>query len=65
MDARDYDRIGDLLMQIRKKIANEPTSHNPIGGNLANNTREDMLHHIDILLAQNDSLAKADGKGLI
>ncbi len=61
MDARDYDRIGDLLTQIHRKISQQPTSHN----NMANKTREDMLDHLNILLLQNDLLAKADEKGLI
>lgn len=61
MDARQYDRIADLLMQIRAKIAEQPPSHSE----MANETRSDMLHHIDILLAQNDSLGKADAWGLI
>lgn len=61
MDARKYDRIADLLTQIRGTISSQPMSHN----DLANKTREDMILHIDILLAQNDSLGKADEKGLI
>lgn len=61
MDARKYDRIADLLTQIRATITSQPTSHS----HLANKTRQDMVFHIDILLAQNDSLGKADEKGLI
>lgn len=61
MDAKEYDRIGDLLTQIHRKIAAQPPSHNE----LANKTRENMLFLLDTLLAQNDSLAKADDQGLI
>lgn len=61
MDARDYDRIGDLLTQIHRKISQQPTSHSE----MANKCRENMLFLLDTLLAQNDILAKADDKGLL
>lgn len=61
MDAKEYDRIGDLLTQIHRKISQQPLSHNQ----LANDTRDNMLFLLDTLLAQNDSLAVADDQGLI
>lgn len=61
MDAREYDRIGDLLAQIMHRIRNQPLSHNQ----MANDTRRNMLFLLDTLLAQNDSLAVADDQGLI
>lgn len=61
MDAKEYDRIGDLLMQIHRKISQQPKSHNET----ANRCRENMLFLLDTLLAQNDTLARGDDQGLI
>lgn len=58
MDARDWDRIGDLLMQIRKKWANQPIKEQH------NQERMDwMLEQIQHLLALNYKFAEFDDKG--
>ncbi len=58
MDPREYDRIADLLMQIRSKIDNINTKHRT-----GKNGKDSMLHHIEMALKYNDSLAQFDGKG--
>ena len=52
MDAREYDRIADLLMQIRSKYAKEK-----------HNMAEYMVESISHLLRLNDTLAEQDAKG--
>ena len=58
MDAREWDRIADLLMQIRQKYAKQETT---------DTNSADMLTHlvytIDHLLSMNDKLANWDDKG--
>lgn len=58
MDARDYDRIADLLMQIRKKIdALEPASR-------INQVRQaQFLESLQELLWELDILATHDKMG--
>lgn len=58
MDAREYDRIADLLMQIRKKINSlEPKYEN------AKKMREEALQSLEWMLICNDILAKMDTAG--
>lgn len=52
MDAREYDRIADLLMQIRKKYEQE-----------THDMAEYMVHTITHLLVMNDQFAEKDAKG--
>jgi len=58
MDAREYDRIADLLMQIRKKIdkISEKEQYGRHG-------KEMMLFHLEMVLKYNHKLAEYDGKG--
>ena len=60
MDARDYDRIADLLMQIRAKYlllnTNDPKLLKQI---------EYMRHYLALALDLNDNLGVKDGKGLL
>lgn len=58
MDPKSYERIGDLLMQIRKKYAEmEPVSEE-------NQTKvKVMLAHINSALLLNDEIGELDGKG--
>ena len=58
MEPQDWDRIADLLMQIRAKYANllpqldeNKDKHN------------DALDYLNALLQLNDDLATMDGKG--
>ena len=58
MDAQEWDRIADLLMQIRKKYKNQATT--------TGDTEEmlnDMVWLVDHLLKYNDKAATYDGKG--
>ena len=58
MDARNYDRIGDLLMQIEKKIRSlNPTRMPSI------TAQSEMHYHIMSALELNDKLAKWDDMG--
>ena len=58
MDPKEYDRIADLLMQIRKKYDNlTPQEH------IDASVKPMMLNSIDQLLAWNDKLAEWDAKG--
>ena len=58
MDARDYDRIGDLLMQIEKKIRSlDPTRMSSI------TAQSEMQAHIMAALELNDKLAEWDNMG--
>lgn len=62
MDARNYDRIADLLMQIRAK-------YSQLGVNKLSRVEElmptlaDPMDLIDILLRMNDELGELDAKG--
>lgn len=58
MEPRDYDRIADLLMQIRKKYANLKLPDHMDAYN-----REIMLNTIDNLLKLNDKFGEWDAKG--
>jgi len=58
MDAKEYDRIADLLMQIRKKYAKISTN------NEKNITmKQTALSYLDSLLWINDVFAEDDAKG--
>jgi hypothetical protein len=58
MDPKSYERIGDLLMQIRKKYAEMPAVSEE------NMTKiRVMLAHINSALLLNDEIAELDGKG--
>ena len=58
MDARDYDRIADLLMQIRKKYAQlDPKTA------LNKQRKDDCLDFVNAVLQMNDWMARDDGKG--
>ena len=55
MDAKEYDRIADLLMQIRKKYNKLPMEDKRL--------KQSILEHIDALLNMNDNCATFDAKG--
>ena len=57
MDAQEYDRIADLLMQIRKKYNKQPMNDKRL--------KQSILEHIDVLLKMNDTCAVFDAKGLL
>jgi len=57
MDAKEYDRIADLLMQIRKKYNKQPMEDKRL--------KQSILEHIDVLLKMNDTCAVFDAKGLL
>ena len=61
MDPRDYDRIADLLMQIRRKIAHnlKPVTHH------GKHKQEIYLQMIESMLQHTDQLANDDQKGLL
>ena len=61
MDGREYDRIADLLMQIRGKIHNNLIVTHKKGAW----TKEHYLIMVSRLLNATDQLADADQKGLI
>lgn len=65
MDAREYDRIADLLMQIRAKYSvlgvdklSKANFESPNDSELF-----DAIDLIDLLLRMNDQLGEFDGKG--
>jgi hypothetical protein len=58
MDAREYDRIADLLIQIRKKY-DQLLIENPD----LNVTRLQMIARLNFLIENNDLMAKWDDKG--
>lgn len=58
MDPKSYERIGDLLMQIRKKYAELP----PVRPENKQKI-EDMLDLINAALWLNDEIAELDGHG--
>ena len=58
MDAKEYDRIADLLMQIISKIKNLDPERIP------NITRQtEMYHHLTSALKLNHELAEYDSMG--
>jgi hypothetical protein len=61
MDGREYDRIADLLMQIRGKVANNLLTTTMKG----QWTKELILQRVSSLIEDFDDLGKADQKGLI
>ena len=61
MDAREYDRIADLLCQIRSKIANNLRTTTKKG----QWTKELYLDRVNALLLNTDELADVDKKGLL
>ena len=58
MDAQDYDRIADLLMQIRGKYAKLDPKHG-----VNNQMKQEALDYVNALLWLNDQIAKTDAKG--
>ena len=62
MDAKEYDRIADLLMQIRKK-------YRKLGQSINNHcvtiddTQYSAMDLISLLLRINDNLGEADAMG--
>ena len=61
MDATEYDRIADLLMQIRGKIHNNLQTTHQKGAF----TKEHYMIMISKLLTATDELANVDSKGLL
>ena len=61
MEAREYDRIADLLCQIRSKIANNLKTKTEKG----RWTKELYLDRVNALLLNTDELADVDQKGLL
>ena len=61
MEPREYDRIADLLCQIRSKIANNLRTTTEKG----RWTKELYLQRIASLLVNTDELADVDQKGLL
>lgn len=58
MDAKEYDRIADILMQIRGKI--------PHPQRLYHNSNVEIIktqHLIDLLIEQFDRLGQIDAEG--
>lgn len=58
MDPKSYERIGDLLMQIRKKYAELPPVREENKQKI-----EDMLDMVNAALWLNDEIAELDGRG--
>lgn len=58
MDAKEYDRIADLLMQIRKKYKKME-----IKDEFYKTLRDIAIGNIDGLLNYNDTFAGAEAKG--
>jgi len=58
MDPKEYDRIADMLMQIRKKIDNLPASVP-----LTNQIKMRMLDDVNDLILTLDKIAVWDAKG--
>ena len=61
MDSRQYDRIADLLMQIKLKIQNNLLTTTEMG----KLTKEVYIDRLNKLLDDTDMLAHHDQKGLI
>jgi hypothetical protein len=55
MDPKEYDRIADLLMQIRKKYDNTAFQDQML--------KRSVLEHIDALLSMNDECGQLAGNG--
>lgn len=60
MDAQEYDRIADLLMQIRKKYANLEPKYE-----FGQHAKNAILDYINASLHLNDEIGKVDAKGLL
>ena len=58
MDPQEYDRIADLLMQIRKKYNKLPVNDADM-----KISRRRMIDSIDYLIENNDIFAQWDSKG--
>lgn len=58
MDAKEYDRIADLLMQIRKKIRKIDARTKKGQWSV-----EEYTKRLDLLLLNTDELGQADAKG--
>lgn len=67
MEPRDYDRIADLLMQIRMKYSTLGVAKlSKAYFETPNDSEEyDALDIIELLLVMNDKLGKLDEKGLL
>lgn len=65
MDAQEYDRIADLLMQIRMKYSTLGVRKLSMAMRTSSSLKEcvDALDLVDILLKMNDKLGELDGKG--
>lgn len=61
MDAKDYDRIADILMQMRGKLPD----WREINHQMAKHHTKDTIILIDSLLGHLDTLAKMDDRGWI
>ena len=61
MDAREYDRIADLLCQIRAKVENNLRTTHPKGAW----TKEHYIAKVIRLLEWTDELADLDHKGVL
>lgn len=57
MDARNYDRIADLLMQIRAKYAGLEPKYG-----VNKQMKAEALDYVNALIWLNDQIAKADAK---
>jgi rRNA pseudouridine-1189 N-methylase Emg1 (Nep1/Mra1 family) len=55
MDARDYDRMADLLAQMLNKYRNQPFKDDML--------KRSVIEHLVVLLQLNDECAKLDDKG--
>ena len=60
MDAKEYDRIADLLLQIRKKYKLMTPEHE-----FDKKVHARIIKSIDTLLLDNEYMAITDAKGLI
>lgn len=58
MDAQEYDRIADLLMQIRKKYVNLETNEG-----IYHQMKQEIIDYLNALLHLNDQLAEDSAKG--
>jgi hypothetical protein len=58
MEAKEYDRIADLLMQIRKKVKQIDAKTK-----LGQWTIDEYIKKLDILIINTDELGQADAKG--
>lgn len=58
MDAKEYDRIADLLMQIRKKYVKIEAKTEKNKQN-----KQDAIDYLNAMLYLNDYFAETDTKG--